>query len=80
MGVNLKMILAVSGMLIGGGIGFGSLQAQTSNIKESTKDNKNDIKENQQINVEQTVALTELGVTLKGVSKALDKVVEKLEK
>ena len=80
MGANLKIILAVSGMLIGGGIGYGSLQAQTNTNKEVTKENKQEIKASQQINLEQTVALTELGVTLKGVSKVLDKVVDKLDK
>jgi len=66
--------------LIGGGIGYGQLQGQVKATKEVVIENKTEIKENQKINVEQTVALTELGFTLKGVSKALDKVVEKLDK
>lgn len=66
--------------LLVGGVGYGQLQGQVKSTKESVIENKKEIKDNQKINVEQTIVLTELGVTLRGVSKALDKVVEKLDK
>ena len=79
---SLKTISLLSGMfatLLIGGIGYGQLQGQVKSTKEDVIENKVDIRESQKINVEQTVTLTELVVTLKGVSKALDKVVEKLD-
>ena len=80
---SLKTISLLTGMfatLLIGGIGYGQLQGQVKSTKEDVVENKVDIRESQKINVEQTIALTELVVTLKGVSKALDKVVEKLDK
>ena len=65
--------------ILGGTLGFGKMYGQVEATKEDVQENKVDIRESQKINVEQTVTLTELVVTLKGVSKALDKVVEKLE-
>ena len=63
-----------------GGIGYGQLQGQVKATVEVTKENKVDIRESQKINIEQTITLTELVVTIKGINKALDKVVEKLDK
>lgn len=77
-----KIYLTGAGLFItilGGGVGYGQLQKQVKVTEEVVKENKAEIKENQKINVEQTVVLAELGITLRGVSKALDKVVEKLD-
>ena len=81
--MNLKEIAIISAIIatiVGGGVSYGKSSQSINNTRDEVREVKVSVKENQEVNVQQTVTLTKLGVTLSQVAKTLDRVVEKLEK
>ena len=77
---EIAIALGICGSLIGVGLTYQKTADTAVHAEETVQEVKTEVKENREINVQQTVALTILGENLKQVAKTLDKVEKKLDK
>lgn len=74
--IVITLVLSIGGAVFASGKHTQAIAETRTDVSE----NKEALKETQKINVEQTVAITEAVTTLKGLTKAFDKMVDKLDK
>ena len=77
---EIAITMGIMGSLFGVGVNYQATASTAKHADEAVKENKVDIKENQKINIQQTEKLAEVSTTLKYITKAVDKIVEKLDK
>lgn len=82
-GMGIKegsIVIGIISSLLLGGMSLGKQSQSLADTKEVIVEIKDSVKENQKINVEQTIALTKQSVILEGVVKTQEKQNQVLEK
>lgn len=77
---DTSIVIGIVASIIGAGIGYGKHSQAIVETKEKVIEVKKDVKDNQNINIEQTIALEKQAVILEQVATTLEKVEKKLDK